>query len=75
MSSLYAFAMLQGIGRGQTRRSRSADFFFLFFPQKATLKRSRFADVKGIRDRVTVILNMIPKKAFSDSFQKLYERR
>lgn len=34
VSSLYAFAMLQGIGRGQTRRSRSADFFFCFFRKK-----------------------------------------
>jgi len=38
---------------------------FLLFPRlKATLKGSRFVDIKEIYNRVTVILNMVPKKTF-----------
>lgn len=36
------------------------------------MEGSRFAFVKVIQDRVTALLNTIPKKDFSDSFQKLY---
>jgi hypothetical protein len=34
------------------------------------MKGARFADVASIQERVTVV----PKEAFADSFQKLYER-
>jgi hypothetical protein len=33
-----------------------------------------FADVAAIQERVTAVLRSIPKEAFADSFQKLYER-
>jgi hypothetical protein len=35
---------------------------------------ARFADVAAIHERVTAVLRSIPKEAFADSFQKLYER-
>jgi hypothetical protein len=38
------------------------------------MKGARFADVATIQERVTVVLRLIPKEAFADSFQKLYER-
>jgi hypothetical protein len=38
------------------------------------MKGVRFADVATIQERVTAFLRSIPKEAFSDSFQKLYER-
>jgi hypothetical protein len=34
----------------------------------------KFGDAAVIQERVTAILRSIPKKAFADSFQKLYER-
>jgi hypothetical protein len=34
----------------------------------------RFADVAAIQERVTAVLRSIPKEAFADSYQKLYER-
>jgi hypothetical protein len=37
------------------------------------MKDSRFADVAAIQERVTSVLRSIPKEAFADSFQKLYE--
>jgi hypothetical protein len=38
------------------------------------MKGARFADVPSIQIRVTAVLQSIPKEAFADSFQKLYER-
>jgi hypothetical protein len=38
------------------------------------MKGARFADVAAIQERVTAVLLSIPKEAFGDSFQKLYER-
>jgi hypothetical protein len=38
------------------------------------VKGARFADVAPIQERVTTVLRSIPKEAFADSFQKLYER-
>jgi hypothetical protein len=38
------------------------------------MKSARFADVAVIQERVTAVLPSIPKEAFADSFQKLYER-
>jgi methylmalonyl-CoA mutase cobalamin-binding subunit len=35
---------------------------------------ARFADVAAIQERVTAVLPSIPKEAFADSFQKVYER-
>jgi hypothetical protein len=37
------------------------------------MKGARFPDVAAIKERVTVVLQSIPKEAFADSFQKLYE--
>jgi hypothetical protein len=38
------------------------------------MKGARFADVVAIQERVTAVLQSIPKQAFADSFQKVYER-
>ena len=48
--------------------------FFLFPRLKSIMKGTRFADVVAIQERVTAVLQSIPKEAFFDSFQKLYER-
>jgi hypothetical protein len=37
------------------------------------MKGASFADVAAIQERVTAALLSIPKDAFVDSFQKLYE--
>jgi hypothetical protein len=37
------------------------------------MKETRFVDVAAIQRRVTAVLRSIPKEAFTDSFQKLYE--
>jgi hypothetical protein len=34
---------------------------------------ARFADVAAIQECVAAVLRSIPKEAFADSFQKLYE--
>jgi methylmalonyl-CoA mutase cobalamin-binding subunit len=46
----------------------------MFLRLKSIMKVARFADVAAIQERVTVVLRSIPKEAFADSFQKLYER-
>jgi hypothetical protein len=38
------------------------------------MKCACFADVASIQERVAAVLRSIPKEAFADSFQKLYER-
>jgi hypothetical protein len=38
------------------------------------MKGARFADVAAIQEHVTVVLRLILKEAFADSFQKPYER-
>jgi hypothetical protein len=48
--------------------------FFLFHRLKNNIKSARFADVAAIQERVTAVLQSIPKQALTDSFQKLYER-
>ena len=48
--------------------------FFLFHHLKSIMKGARFAGVAAIQERVTAVLRSIPKEAFADSFQKLYER-
>jgi hypothetical protein len=48
--------------------------FFLFPRLKSIMKDACFADVGAIQGRVTAVLRSIPKEAFVDSFQKLYER-
>jgi hypothetical protein len=48
--------------------------FFLFPRLKSIMKNASFADVAAIQERVTVVLRSIPKQAFADSFQKVYER-
>jgi hypothetical protein len=47
--------------------------FFLFPRLKSIMKGARFADVAAIQERVTTVLRSIPKEAFANSFQKLYE--
>jgi hypothetical protein len=53
---------------------RSTVDYFLFPRLKSIMKGSRFADVAAIQKRVTAVLRSIPKEAFADSFEKLYER-
>jgi hypothetical protein len=48
--------------------------FFLFRRLKSIMKGIRFEDVAAIQERWTAGLRSIPKEAFADSFQKLYER-
>jgi hypothetical protein len=48
--------------------------FFLFPRLKSIVKGVRFADMVAIQESVTAVLRSIPKQAFADSFQKLYER-
>jgi hypothetical protein len=48
--------------------------FFLFPHLKTSRKGASFADVAALQERVTAVLRSIPKEAFADSFQKLYER-
>jgi methylmalonyl-CoA mutase cobalamin-binding subunit len=38
------------------------------------MKGACFADVAAIQERVTAVMRSIPKEAFADSFQKLYDR-
>jgi hypothetical protein len=48
--------------------------FFLLLRLKSIMKGARFADVAAIQECMTAVLRSIPKEAFADSFQKLYER-
>jgi hypothetical protein len=48
--------------------------FFLFPRLKSIVIGASFADVAAIQERVTSVLQSIPKAAFADSFQKIYER-
>jgi hypothetical protein len=48
--------------------------FFLFSRLKSIMKGTSFAEVAAIQERVTAVLRSIPKEAFADIFQKLYER-
>jgi hypothetical protein len=48
--------------------------FFLFPRLKSFMKDESCADMAAIQERVTAELRSIPKEAFADSFQKLYER-
>jgi hypothetical protein len=48
--------------------------FFLFPRLKSFMIGASFADVAAIQGRLTAVLRSIPKEAFADSFQKLYER-
>jgi hypothetical protein len=38
------------------------------------MKGAHFADMSAIQEHVTAVLRSVPKEAFADSFQKLYER-
>jgi hypothetical protein len=57
----------------QIRGVRWVDLF-LFPHLKSIMKGARFANVAAIQERVTAVLRSIPKEAFADSYQKLYER-
>jgi hypothetical protein len=46
---------------------------FLFPRLKSIMKGASFVYVAKIQERVTAVLRSIPKEAFTDSFQKLYE--
>jgi hypothetical protein len=48
--------------------------FFLSPRLKSIMKGARFVDVAAIQERVTAVLRSIPEEAFTDSFQKIYER-
>jgi hypothetical protein len=48
--------------------------FFLFPRLKSIMKGACFADVAAIQECLMVVLRLISKEAFTDSFQKLYER-
>jgi hypothetical protein len=37
------------------------------------MKGTCFADVAAIQEQVTAVLRLIPKEAFAESFQKVYE--
>jgi hypothetical protein len=53
-------------------QGRTVDF--CLFPRlKSIMKSAGFADGAAIQERVTAVLRSIPKEAFADSFQKLYE--
>jgi hypothetical protein len=44
-------------------------------PLKVKVKQSHYRrTAAAIQERVTAVLRSIPKEAFADSFQKLYER-
>jgi hypothetical protein len=38
------------------------------------MKGAHFSDVAAVQECVTAVLRTIPKEAFADNFQKLYER-
>jgi hypothetical protein len=59
--------------RRQIREVRWVDIF-LFPRLKSIMKGACSADVAAIQERMTAVLQSIPKEAFADSFQKLYER-
>jgi hypothetical protein len=47
---------------------------FVLVPRlKSIMKGACFAHVVAIQERVTAVVRSIPKEAFADSFQKLYE--
>jgi hypothetical protein len=48
--------------------------FFLFPRLKSIRKGAGFADVAAIQEHVTAVLRSMPKEAFADSFQTLYDR-
>jgi hypothetical protein len=53
---------------------RRTEYGGLLFPRlKSITKGARIADMAAIQERVTTVLRSIPKEAFADSFQKLYE--
>jgi hypothetical protein len=62
------------IWRPQVPDQGSTVDFFLFPRLKSIMKGARFGDVAVIQEHMTAVLRSIPKEAFADSFQKLYER-
>jgi hypothetical protein len=48
--------------------------FFRFARLKSIMEGARFTDVASIQERGTAVLRSIPKEAFADSFQELYDR-
>jgi hypothetical protein len=62
------------IWRPETPDQGSTLDFILFSRLKSIMKDARFADVAAIQECVTAVLRSIPKEAFADTFQKLYER-
>jgi hypothetical protein len=74
IDALQAGKRKKSTGRPQAPDQRSTVNFFLFPRLESIMKGARFADVAAIQERVTAVLRSIPKEAFSDSFQKFYER-
>jgi hypothetical protein len=62
------------IWRPQAQDQESTVDIVLFPHLKGIMIVARFADVAAIQERVIAVLRSIPKEAFADSFQKLYER-
>jgi hypothetical protein len=65
--------------RGNRKKSthHTLLIWHLWAPDQASTgikKGTRFADMAAILERVTAVLRSIPKEAFADGFQKLYER-
>jgi methylmalonyl-CoA mutase cobalamin-binding subunit len=64
---------VNGTKSKQNRRYKPINFIGLqnnHHPSQHTVGRH----VAAIQERVTAVLRSIPKEAFADSFQKLYER-
>jgi hypothetical protein len=62
------------IWRPQAPDQGSTVDFFLSPHLKSIIKGESFADVAAIQERMTAVVRSIPKEAFADSFQKIYER-
>jgi hypothetical protein len=61
------------IWRSQAPDQGSTVDFFLFPRLKSIMEGARFADVAAFQERVTAVPRSIPKEAFADSYQELYE--
>jgi hypothetical protein len=62
------------IRRRQAPEQGSMLDFFLFPCLKSFMKGAYFAGVAAIQERVTAVLQSIPKQAFDYIFKKIYER-
>jgi hypothetical protein len=66
-------AIREALQAGKQKEVHRTSLVWRLFPRlKSITNGARFADVAAIQERVTAVLRSIPKKAFTDSFQKLY---